>query len=95
MRGLSRVGRLFRITNGFEAGFVIYALALGAAMRGEAYRMLYPGAFGWALYAAALLAVLMAGAAIIDGVAAVRKQENRPERFLRVVLSARGRQRRA
>jgi hypothetical protein len=43
MRMLARIGRLFKITNGFEAGVIIYALALGAALRGEAYLKAYPG----------------------------------------------------
>jgi hypothetical protein len=74
-RTLRRVGRLFRITNGFEAGCVIYALALGAAMRGQAYLEQFPGGFGEALYAACLLAALIGGAAIVDGVRAVNRTD--------------------
>ncbi len=90
MRMLARIGRLFRITNGFEAGVIIYALALGAAMRGEAYLETYPGAFGWALFGACLLAVLMAGAALVDGVRAANPELAAERRLLRVTRGARG-----
>nr|WP_243451713.1 hypothetical protein [Sphingosinicella soli] len=87
---LHRVGRFFRITNGFEAGVIIYALALGAAMRGEAYLKTYPGGLGWALFAACLLAVLMAGAALVDGVRAANLELAVERRLRRVTRSARG-----
>ncbi|WP_336296991.1 hypothetical protein [Sphingosinicella microcystinivorans] len=90
MRMLRRIGRLFRITNGFEAGVIVYALGLGAAMRGNAYLEAYPGAFGWALYAACLLAVLMAGAALVDGVHAASPELAAERRLLRVTRAARG-----
>jgi hypothetical protein len=91
MQSLRRVGRLFRITNGFEAGCVIYALALGAAMRGQLYLQDYPGGFGWALYAACLLAVLLAGAAMVDGVRAIPPQPRTQSRLQRLARRARGR----
>ncbi len=91
MHRLHRIGRLFRVTNGFEAGAIIYALALGAAMRGNEYLHLYPGGFGWALYAACLLAVLMAGAAIVDGVRAANPELAAERRLARVTRAARGR----
>lgn len=81
MTMLRRTGRLFKITNGFEAGCVIYALGLGAALRGQAYFEMYSGAFGWWLYAACLLAVLIGGAAIIDGVRAASPEANMPRRL--------------
>nr|WP_293776809.1 hypothetical protein [Sphingosinicella sp.] len=90
MRILHRIGRLFKITNGFEAGVIIYALALGAALRGEAYLKAYPGGFGWALFAACLLAVLMAGAALVDGVRAANPELAAERRLLRVTRAARG-----
>lgn len=92
MYAFRRVGRLFRITNGFEAGCVIYALALGAALRGEAYLQHYPGGFGWALYTACLLAVLLAGAAIVDGVKVVSPAPRKPSRLQALVRRARGQQ---
>ena len=66
---LSRVARLFTIRTKFEAFLLIYALALGAAERGEEYLIQYPGAFGWFLFACCAAAVLIAGVKILDGLA--------------------------
>ncbi|MGB3722349.1 MAG: hypothetical protein WA979_05955, partial [Pacificimonas sp.] len=59
---IERIASLFVLKSGFEAGVVIYALALGGALRGFDYLAQYPGALGWALLAACLLTVLIAGA---------------------------------
>lgn len=88
LRFLSSFGRLFVITNGFEAGFLIYALSLGAAMRGQAYVATMPGGLGWLLYGCCMLAALMAGAAIVDGVKA-RRAGPPPRRLQRVRHGAR------
>jgi hypothetical protein len=63
---LYKFGRLFVIKNRFEAFAVIYALALGGTERGAHYLTQYPGFPGKMLFLAASLAVLMAGAKILD-----------------------------
>jgi hypothetical protein len=63
---LRKLGRLFVIKNRFEAFAVIYALALGGTERGAHYLTQYPGFPGKMLFVAASLAVLMAGAKILD-----------------------------
>ncbi|WP_295529116.1 hypothetical protein [Novosphingobium sp. Chol11] len=63
---LRKLGRLFVIKNRFEAFAVIYALALGGTERGAHYLTQYPGFPGKLLFVAASLAVLMAGAKILD-----------------------------
>ena len=72
---LRKIGRLFVIKNRFEAFAIIYALALGATSRGSAYLDQYPSYLGEALFAACCLAVLMAGAAILDSLKARRELE--------------------
>jgi hypothetical protein len=47
---------------------IIYALALGAANRGAHYLNDWPGWQGQMLFVACLVAVLMAGAKILDAV---------------------------
>lgn len=64
----SRVTRLFTIKTKFEAYLVIYGLSLGAVERGLHYVELYPGAGGWAMFAACPIAAFMAGARILDSV---------------------------
>lgn len=61
-----KVSRLFVIKTRFEAFLIIYALALGAASRGSRYLAEYPGWGGKALFGACLVAVLLAGAKILD-----------------------------
>jgi hypothetical protein len=63
---LRKIGRLFTIKTRFEAGLVIYALALGAAERGIVYLGQYPGWGGKLLFLACTGAVFMAGAKILD-----------------------------
>lgn len=63
---LRRIARLFVIKTRFEACGIIYALALGAMMRGSAYLELYPGTGGVLLFAACLGAVFMAGAKLLE-----------------------------
>lgn len=70
MRNLGRkIGRLFLIKNRFEASAIIYALALGGAERGKHYLDLFPGFGGRLLFGAAMVAVFMAGAKIMDALA--------------------------
>jgi hypothetical protein len=63
---LKRVARLFVIKTRVDACMIIYALALGATMRGSAYLQTHPGFGGWLLFAACLGAVLMAGAKLME-----------------------------
>lgn len=81
---IERIASLFVLKSGFEAGFVIYALALGAAFRGFEYMKEYPGGMGSALFIACLLTVLIAGASIVDGVR-VRIERQPHRRALRRV----------
>lgn len=75
---MNRIAQLFILKNGFEAGLIIYALALGAVLRGAEFLTVYPGGLGLSLFAACLLTVLIAGASLVDGVRARRAM--RPER---------------
>ena len=70
-----KIGRLFVIKNRFEAFVIIYALALGATTRGLAYLEQYPSYWGEALFLAACTAVMLAGAAILDGLKARKELE--------------------
>ena len=63
---LRKVSRLFVIKTRLEAFVIIYALALGATSRGAHYLTDMPGWRGWLLFLACNLAVLMAGAKILD-----------------------------
>ena len=85
---VTRIGRLFVLKTGFEAGLVIYALALGAALRGLEYLDQYPGPFGWSLMAACLVTVLIAGASIVDGIKAWRARQPEQRMLARVVSRA-------
>ncbi len=58
--------RLFVIKNRFEACAVIYALAVGAISRGMQYLEVYPGFAGWLLMIVCPIAVLMAGARLME-----------------------------
>lgn len=64
---LRRITRLFVIKTRLEACFIIYALALGAVLRGQIYFDQYPGTGGKLLFAACLGAVFMAGAKLLEG----------------------------
>jgi hypothetical protein len=66
----SKIKRPFIIKTKVEASFIVYALALGAAERGKDYLDQFPGNFGWIMFAACMLAVLMGGAKIFDAIAA-------------------------
>ena len=66
---INRLKRLFTIKTKFEAFLVIYALALGAVERGDAYLSQYPGIGGQLLFAACTGAVFIGGAKILDGIA--------------------------
>lgn len=63
---LRRIARLFVIKTRFEACAIIYALALGAVMRGSIYLETYPGTGGVLLFTACLGAVFMAGAKLLE-----------------------------
>ena len=69
---IHRLSRLFIIKTKFEAFLVIYGLAMGATGRGVHYLQLYPGAFGWLLFALCPIAVFMAGARILESVERTR-----------------------
>lgn len=72
-RMFRRIARLFVIETRIEACFVIYALGLGAVLRGQMYLDQYPGTGGRLLFAACLGAVFMAGAKLME--ATRRKQD--------------------
>ena len=61
-----KISRLFVIKTRLEAFVIIYALALGASERGAHYLSDMPGWPGWMLFVACNVAVLMAGAKILD-----------------------------
>ena len=69
---LKKVSRLFVIKTRFEALAVIHALALGAVERGYHYLNQYPGVFGYLLFGACSITVLMAGAKLLDAVTPAR-----------------------
>ena len=62
----AKIKRLFVIKTRFEAFVIIYALALGATMRGQQYLHDYPGFGGKLLFLAATGAVFLGGAKILD-----------------------------
>ena len=76
----TKLKRLFTIKTRFEAGAVIYALAVGAVSRGYAYLDQYPGTFGWLLFAACLGTIFLAGGKLFDSV--------RPPRVRRASIRA-------
>jgi hypothetical protein len=61
-----KISKLFVIKTRLEAFVIIYALALGATSRGAHYLTDMPGWRGWMLFIACDVAVLMAGAKILD-----------------------------
>lgn len=63
---LKRIARLFVIKTRLDACAIIYALALGAVMRGSAYLEVYPGTGGVLLFAVSTGAVFMAGAKLLE-----------------------------
>ncbi len=63
---LRRIGRLFVIKTRLDTCFVVYALALGALLRGQLYLHEYPGFRGVLLFLACLGAVFMAGAKLFE-----------------------------
>ena len=65
---LRRLARLFVIKTRLEAWAIIYALAVGAIMRGVHYLHDYPGYGGYLLFLACTGAVFMGGAKILDAV---------------------------
>ena len=70
---MRKIGRLFIIKNRIEAFAIIYALALGGAERGKHYLVSFPGFGGRMLFVAAMVAVFMAGAKILDALTYERK----------------------
>jgi hypothetical protein len=83
---LRKLSRLFTIKNRFEACAIIYALAVGAVMRGMVYLETYPGLPGRLLFLACLGGVFMAGAKLLDG---TRGPRYRRTSLHRVVARAR------
>lgn len=65
---IAKLRRLFVVRTKFEAFLVIYALALGATERGQAYLQLYPGLGGQLLAMACTGSVFLAGGLMIDAV---------------------------
>ncbi len=63
---LKRLKNLMRISTKFDAGLVIYAIALGALERGHAYHEQFPGGIGWMMLGACTIMVFIAGGALID-----------------------------
>ena len=77
-----KIARLFIIKTRFEAGAVIYALALGAIERGMHYQQTYPGFPGWLLTAACLCAVFMAGARLLESVRPDNRERRRKSDYV-------------
>jgi hypothetical protein len=71
----SKIKRPFIIKTKIEASFIVYALALGAAERGKDYLDRFPGNFGWVMFSACMLAVLMGGAKIFDAISLAKAAE--------------------
>lgn len=69
--------RLFVIKTRFEACAITYALAVGAISRGMHYLDVYPGFAGWMLFSVCPVAVLMAGAKLME---VTRKDNGRRRR---------------
>ncbi len=63
---LRKIGRLFVIKTRGEAYLIIFALATGAAQRGQAYLTQFPGFGGKMLFWACMGSVFLAGAKILD-----------------------------
>lgn len=76
---LTKVKRLFIIKNPIEAYLIIYALALGAAERGQIYLTRFPGFGGKLLFLACTGAVFMAGAKILDCLKHEKRLKEHPE----------------
>jgi hypothetical protein len=76
---MRKIARLFLIKNRIEAFAIIYALALGGAERGRHYLDAYPGTTGRMLFVAAMVAVLMAGAKILDALTYERRTTAKPD----------------
>ena len=73
---MQKLGRLFIIKNRFEAFAIIYALALCGAERGKHYLDMFPGFGGRMLFVAAMVAVFMAGAKILDALTYERVEKS-------------------
>jgi hypothetical protein len=63
---LYRIRRLFTIKNKFEAYLIIYGLGTGAVDRGVHYLERFPGWLGWTMFLLCPVAVMIAGARILD-----------------------------
>ncbi|MGE3690138.1 MAG: hypothetical protein AB7F98_02015 [Novosphingobium sp.] len=63
---LRKIGRLFVIKTRGEAYLIIFALATGAAQRGQIYFTQFPGFGGKLLFCACMGSVMLAGAKILD-----------------------------
>jgi hypothetical protein len=76
---MRKIARLFVIKNRIEAFAIIYALALGGAERGRHYLEIYPGTTGRVLFVAAMVAVFMAAAKILDALTYERRTTAKPD----------------
>jgi hypothetical protein len=63
---MRKIARLFIIKNRLEACAVIYALAIGSIERGMHYLSVFPGFGGWLLLSVCPIAVVMAGARLME-----------------------------
>ena len=72
------IARLFTIKTRFDACLIIYALSLGAVMRGSSYLEGYRGFGGVLLFSACLASVMIAGAKLFDG---TRQETTRRRRW--------------
>jgi len=70
---------MFVIKSPPEAYAIIYALALGAVERGQAYLQSYPGYAGKLLFMACTCAVFMGGAKILDCLKHERQMQQSPD----------------
>ncbi len=65
---MKKFARLFQIKTRTEVYLITYALALGAAKRGEVYLHQYPGFGGKLLFLCCLGAVMVASAKMLQAV---------------------------
>ena len=65
---MKKFARLFQIKTKTEVFLITYALGLGAAKRGEAYLMQYPGFGGKLLFLCCLGAGVVAAAKMLEAV---------------------------
>ena len=79
---MKKIARLFIIKNRLEACAVIYALAVGAIERGMHYLAVFPGFAGWLLMSVCPIAVVMAGARLLEFTRKDNHQRRRKSDYL-------------